>query len=222
MAPLLALPLILAVFQIPSSGLPPVPMKTMPDLTRDPRVPMPKPWVEPGYLNIAWIQSPNFGPRPKDAVVDTIVVHSTVIPTLEATTGAFQRESSQVSAHFTIGKDGSIVQNLSTFDRAWHAGVSEDAFGHKNVNDYSIGIELVNLNDGKDPYPAAQVQALRGIIAAMRRRFPIKQLVSHEFIARPTGRKSDPKGFPWGDLAYFGLPMYYGEPKLATPGDSGK
>lgn len=185
----------------------------VPPLGEDPRMPMPKPWREPGYLKIWWIQTPNFGPRPKDAVVDTIVVHSTVIPTLEKTTEAFQRESSQVSAHFTIGRDGSIVQNLSTFDRAWHAGVSQDAFGKQNVNHYSIGIELVNLNDGKQPYPPEQLMALKGIIASMRRRFPIKQIVSHEFIATPIGRKNDPKNFPWSELSYFGLPMYYGPAK---------
>lgn len=179
----------------------------------DPREPMPVPWRDPGYLKIVWIQSPNFGKRPDGAVVDTIVVHSTVIPTLKATTEAFQRPASQVSSHFTIGRDGSIVQNVSTFDRAWHAGVSKDASGRTNLNHYSIGIELVNLNDGKDPYPEPQLQALCGIIAEMRRRFPIKQLVSHEFIAQPPGRKDDPKNFPWKRLAYFGLPMYTGENK---------
>ena len=177
----------------------------------DPRVPMPKEWVDPGYLQIEWIQSPNCGHRPEGAVVDTIVVHSTVIPTLKATTEVFQRTASQVSAHFTIGKDGSIIQNVSTFDRAWHAGVSKDASGRTNLNHYSIGIELVNLNDGKDPYPAPQLQALCGIIAEMRRRFPIRQIVSHEFIAQPPGRKSDPKNFPWDRLRYFGLPIYTGE-----------
>lgn len=184
----------------------------------DPRIPMPKPWVEPGYLKVAWIQSPNFGKRPASAVVDTIVVHSTVIPTLEATTSAFQRgedvNPNAVSAHFTIGKDGSIVMNVSGFARAWHAGVSVDASGRKGVNDYSIGIELVNLNDGKDPYPEAQLQALRGIIAEMCRRFPIKQLVSHEYIAQPPGRKNDPKAFPWDRFKDFGLPIYIGEHKI--------
>lgn len=182
----------------------------------DPRIPMPSPWKDPGYLKLVWIQSPNYGVRPQGAVVDTIVIHSTVIPTLETTTQAFQREASQVSAHFTIGRDGSIVQNVSTFERAWHAGVSQDAYGRKGVNDFSIGIELVNLNDGKQDYPDAQIQALCGIIAEMRRRYPIKQLVSHEFIATPVGRKSDPTVFPWSRLAYFGLPMYYGQQKLPT------
>jgi len=173
-------------------------------------------WKDPGYLNIEWIQSPNFGKRPHGPFdVTTIVVHSTVIPTLQATTQAFQRDEAHnpaaVSSHFTIGKDGSIVQNVSTFARAWHAGASWDAAGRNNVNDYSIGIELVNLDDGKDPYPEAQIQALCGIIAEMKRRFPIKQIVSHEFIAQPPGRKQDPAGFPWKRLEYLGLPIYTGK-----------
>ena len=174
-------------------------------------MPAPGGWRDPGYDRVIWIQSPNFGKRPGGpGDVTTIVIHSTVIPTLQATTEAFHREASQVSSHFTIGKDGSIVQNVSTFGRAWHAGKSTDAARRNNVNDYSIGIELVNLNDGKDPYPDAQINALCGIVAEMCRRFPIKQIVSHEFIAQPPGRKNDPKGFPWSRLAYFHLPMYYG------------
>ena len=175
---------------------------------------MPNPWKDPGYMKVVWIQSPNFGPWPEDAVVSTIVIHSTVIPTLKATTEAFQRESSQVSAHFTIGQDGSIVQNVSTWDRAWHAGVSRDYSGKENLNHYSIGIELVNLNDGKEPYSDKQLDALRAIIKVMMRRYPISSLTSHEFIAVPSGRKSDPKSFPWEKLKDLGLPMYFGENPL--------
>jgi len=189
--------------------------RIVPDVP-DPKIPMPaeKDWKDPGYLNIVWIQSPNCDKRSKSAIVDTIVVHSTAIPSLEKTTEVFQRsKENPVSAHFTIGKDGSIVQNVSTFDRAWHAGVSKDAAGRPSVNQYSIGIELVNLDDGKDGYPEPQLMALCGIIAEMKRRFPIKQIVSHEFIAIPPGRKIDPAAFPWKRLAYLGLPMYYGQNK---------
>ena len=174
---------------------------------------MPSPWKDPGYMKLVWIQSPNCGPRPEGVIVDTIVIHSTVIPTLEATTRAFQRESSQVSAHYSIGKDGSIVQNVSTFERAWHAGVSKDVRGKENLNHFSVGIELVNLNDGKDPYPAAQLDALKAIIVVLKRRFPIVQIASHEYIAQPYGRKSDPTNFPWDQFKQFGLPLYFGKPK---------
>lgn len=182
----------------------------------DPKIPMPDDahWKDPGYLQIVWIQSPNCDQRKPGMIVDTIVLHSTAIDSLRDTTKVFQQsKTNPVSAHFTIGKDGSIVQNVSTFDRAWHAGVSKDAGGRTAVNQYSIGIEMVNKDDGKDGYTDAQIQAVCGIIAEMRRRFPIKQIVSHEFIAIPPGRKIDPANFPWKRLAYFGLPMYYGQNK---------
>jgi N-acetyl-anhydromuramyl-L-alanine amidase AmpD len=179
---------------------------------QDPRQPFTADWKDPGYNQLVWVQSPNFNERPLGAVVDTVVIHSTVIPTLKATVGAFVRVSSQVSAHFSIGKDGSIVMSVDPFLRAWHAGVSRDAEGRANLNHFSIGIELINLNDGKDPYPPAQMQALRNVIGALKRRFPIRQLVSHEFIAIPRGRKSDPRNFPWHELEECGLPMYHGSP----------
>lgn len=180
--------------------------------TSDGRSPMPSPWKEPGYMKVVWIQSPNFDQRPADAVIDTVVIHSTVIPTLEKTTEAFQRESSKVSAHYSIGKDGSIVQNVSTWERAWHAGVSTDHRGKSNLNHFSVGIELVNLNDGNDPYPQAQIDALRAIIKVLSRRHPIRYLTSHEYIATPYGRKSDPKNFPWDALKDFGFEMRFGKP----------
>lgn len=167
--------------------------------------PMPVPWRDPGYSRLLWIQSPHFNVRPWTEPVDTVVVHSTVTPTLEQTTKWFLSPESKVSAHFTIGRDGSIVQHVSTFGRAWHAGVSKDKAGRDNVNNFSIGIELVNLNDGKDPYPEAQVQVLHFLIAALKHRFPLKQITSHALIAQPPGRKSDPLNFPWDRLADLGL-----------------
>src|SRR3569832_1317965 len=136
---------------------------------------MPTPWVDPGFAKLIWVHFSIFNRRPDDAVIDTIVLHSTVIPTLEATTRAFYDTKSQVSSHFTIGKDGSIVQNVSTIKRAWHAGVSKDKLGRENLNNFSIGIELVNLNDGKDPYAPAQIEVRRYLILTLKRRFPTLQ-----------------------------------------------
>ncbi len=171
-----------------------------------------EPFVDPGFNKLVWVQSPNFGPRPKDAVIDTIVLHHTAGPTLSGTVKWFQTEKSQVSAHFTVGKDGSIVQHVSTFDRAWHAGASRDSFGRENVNNFSIGIEMVNVGDGKDPWTEAQVEAVHNLCAHLiRHRFPgIRQITSHEFIARPPGRKNDPKGFPWDRFKDLGVPLVYG------------
>ena len=74
------------------------------------------------------------------------------------------------------------------------------------MNNFSIGIELVNADDGKDPYTAPQMQALHNVIAYLKHRFPLEVgIVSHEFIALPHGRKVDPKGYPWVTLADLGL-----------------
>jgi N-acetylmuramoyl-L-alanine amidase len=165
-------------------------------------------WQDPGpNAPVLQVPSPNYNARPADVSVDTIVLHSTVIPTLERTVFAFTRRQSGVSAHFTIGKDGSIVQHVSTFDRAWHAGPSRDHLGRENLNDFSIGIELVNLNDGLDPYPEIQVKRLRDLIASIKRRHEIKYITSHEAIAVPKGRKSDPAGFQWDQVAMAGVEL---------------
>lgn len=178
---------------------------------------MPVPWVEPGPGRFYWLMSPNFNQRPEGALIDTITIHATVVPTLEKTAEVFLRPESEVSAHYTVGRDGSYVMQVRTQDRAWHAGVSHGPDGRPNVNHSSIGIEMVNLNDGKDPWPDAQIQTLKWIIEGLKRRYPIRQLVSHEYIARPVGRKSDPVGFPWEKLTSLGLPMYFGEAEGPDP-----
>lgn len=159
--------------------------------------------------SFVWVDSPNFNDRPEGTVVDTIVLHHTASASLSGTVRWFENPASQVSAHFTIGKDGTIVQHVSTFKRAWHAGASRDMNGRERVNDFSIGIEMVNVGDGKDPWTPEQVRACANLVSAMMRRFPIKYIVSHEKIAQPPGRKNDPLGFPWQSMERFGVTLWY-------------
>lgn len=164
----------------------------------------------PGYNKIAWSISPNFDERPADAVVDTIVLHHTASPSLESTVKWFANPESRVSAHFTIGKDGSIIQHVSTFMRAWHAGTSRDVEGRERVNGFSIGIEIVNAGDGVDKFTEEQVEVVGNLIGAMRFRYStLKYVTSHEYVAVPRGRKIDPMGFPWERLKYLGLQLVY-------------
>lgn len=168
-------------------------------------------WRDPGYANLMWVQSPHHGTRPNDVVIDTIVLHHTAGSTLGGTVKWFLMPESKVSAHFTIGKDGSIVQHVSTFDRAWHAGVSKDHRGVENLNNFSVGIEMVNVGNGKDAWTQHQIEAVGFVCAILKRRFPtIKYLTSHEYVAEPQGRKNDPKNFPWDELKWLGLEMHVG------------
>ncbi len=143
-----------------------------------------------------FVPSPNCDDRPAGATINCLVLHATVEPTTEGTMGIFLRTVRKVSAHFVVGRDGRVVQMVPVERRAWHAGPSV-LDGTPGVNDYSVGIEMVNLNDGKDPYTDAQIHAVAGILRFLRSRYviPDSRVVSHASIALPAGRKSDPFGF---------------------------
>ena len=150
----------------------------------------------PMALPYDYLPSPNVDDRPEGSTVTCLVLHSTVEPTTEGTIGIFLNPAKRVSAHFVVGKDGRVVQMVPVEKRAWHAGISL-LEGVRSVNDCSVGIEMVNLNDGKDPYTDMQVHAVAGILRFLRSRYsiPDSRVVSHAQVALPQGRKSDPVGF---------------------------
>lgn len=167
----------------------------------------PLPFQRPEPMKVVFIESPNQSLRRPGSPIDTIVLHHTASADLESVVRWFSSPESKVSAHFTVGRDGSIVQHVSTWMRAWHAGVSEDYFGRKSVNDFSVGIEIVNIGDGTQDYTPEQLEAVENLVAVLVQRHPITQITSHQYIARPFGRKNDPINFPWEKMAVFGLPV---------------
>ncbi|MCG8672230.1 MAG: N-acetylmuramoyl-L-alanine amidase [Pseudomonadales bacterium] len=74
---------------------------------------------------------------------DTVVLHFSGTGTLQSAINTMLDPEVKASVHLIIGRNGNVVQ-LLPFDRiAWHAGVSEYQ-GRKDLNRYSIGIELEN------------------------------------------------------------------------------
>lgn len=55
----------------------------------------------------------------------------------------FQNPSAKASAHWNLGEDGTVTQNMSLEKKAWHAGKSHWA-GLSNLNNHSIGVEVCN------------------------------------------------------------------------------
>lgn len=139
--------------------------------------------------------SPNQSARPGGpGDIDTIVLHHTATAASAQDVGKFfQDPKAKVSAHYTVGKDGIIVQSVSDADKSWHAGRSEYK-GRDNVNDFSIGIEIANLGDGKDPYTDKQYDALADLVAWLMKTYsvPMERITGHKDIALPAGRKTDP------------------------------
>jgi N-acetylmuramoyl-L-alanine amidase/AmpD protein len=145
--------------------------------------------------------SPHLDDRPPGMTIDAVVLHATTFGSLEESVAFFLAPTAVVSTHFVVGRDGTVVQLVPVEKRAWHAGKSR-LQGVEHVNDFSVGIELVNRNDGVEPYPEVQVQAAAGIVRLLRSRYaiPDDRIVSHAEVATPPGRKTDPIGL---DLSGF-------------------
>ena len=87
--------------------------------------------------------SPNFELRPVGALIDMLVIHYTGMQSAAAALAHLCDPKVQVSAHYFIEEDGRTFRLVDEVNRAWHAGVSKWR-GFTNINDRSIGIELVN------------------------------------------------------------------------------
>lgn len=84
-----------------------------------------------GKPPVSFVASPNFGDR-EGARIDSVVMHFTQA-TFDGTIRQFLDRRSEVSAHYVIARDGTIVQMVADRDRAWHA--------KRIMNPRSIGIE---------------------------------------------------------------------------------
>jgi len=156
------------------------------------------------------IPSPNHDARPAGTNITLVVVHAISLPPGEFGGDGIERlftnrldpgahpyfatvATLKVSSHFLIRRDGTLVQFVSCADRAWHAGVSAWN-GRQRCNDFSIGVELEGTDE--NPYTAAQYAVLARLAKALRRRYPIADVVGHSDIA--PGRKTDPgPAFDW-------------------------
>lgn len=133
----------------------------------------------------------NFGRRKRGASPIFLVLHDTA-GSLESAISWFENKMSGVSSHYVIGLQGEIYRMVPEDRCAWHAG--ESAFmGYTGINDWSIGIEIVDLDD-KDPYPEAQLGALIELSEDILTRYkiPLNRCIGHADVAVPHGRKQDP------------------------------
>jgi N-acetylmuramoyl-L-alanine amidase len=158
--------------------------------------------------------SPNFDAR--RAPPDMIVVHYTGMQSGEEALARMCDPAAKVSAHYMIETDGRVFELVPEERRAWHAGVSFWK-GERDVNAVSIGIELVNPGHewGYADFPADQIDALTGLMDAIRGRWEIPdgRILGHSDVAPE--RKIDPgEKFPWKRLAQDGHGLWL-EPQPA-------
>lgn len=85
-----------------------------------------------------WIETKNRG---RAITPSALVIHYTAGGSTDGAVQTFLNAG--VSAHFVIGRNGELIQMVDTDVAAWHAGVSIWN-GRRELNQWSIGIELVN------------------------------------------------------------------------------
>jgi N-acetylmuramoyl-L-alanine amidase len=153
--------------------------------------------------------SPNFDLR--RGPPDMIVLHYTGMPTGEAALERMRDPAAKVAAHYMVEEDGRVFRLVPEERRAWHAGVGGWA-GETDVNAASVGIEIVNPGHewGYRPFPDAQIEAVIGLLDAVRGRWtvPDSRIVGHSDTA--PARKTDPgELFPWKRLAEAGHGLWF-------------
>jgi N-acetylmuramoyl-L-alanine amidase len=151
--------------------------------------------------------SPNHGERL--APISSLILHYTGMPTGLSALEQLTRAESQVSAHYFVDEDGTILQLVPEARRAWHAGRSFWA-GETDMNSASIGIEIVHPGHADPrPFPDRQIEAVATLCRDICRRRAIlpRRVLGHSDIA--IGRKIDPgEFFPWKALAEQGVGHY--------------
>jgi N-acetylmuramoyl-L-alanine amidase len=152
-----------------------------------------------------WVGTTNFSMRKPNFVV----IHHTAQESCPQTLRTFTLERTKVSAHYVICEDGTVHHMLNDYLRAWHAGLGR--WGNTtDLNSCSIGIELDN--NGAEPFPEAQMQALYALLDRLKNAYgiPPANFIGHADLA-PT-RKNDPSVFfDWKTLADKGFGQWYGD-----------
>lgn len=148
-----------------------------------------------------------------------LILHYTVLPD-DKSVEVLTKQS--VSAHYLVNNlgDNEIYQLVDENKRSYHAGVSAWRTD-KNLNDTSIGIEIVNLGYKADaaglkvfePFSDEQVKKVAALAKdiVIRYNIPATNVLAHSDIA-PT-RKQDPGPlFPWKKLYdEYQIGMWYDE-----------
>ncbi|MDI6602569.1 MAG: peptidoglycan DD-metalloendopeptidase family protein [Patescibacteria group bacterium] len=136
---------------------------------------------------------------PTPRLIDTIIIHSSYDALGDnpySVDGVIQEYKLYgVSSHYLISRDGIIYCLAPDEDIAYHAGISKMPDGRTNVNDFSIGIELIYTKT--DSPKEIQYQSLVQLVKYLQQKYNIqnKNILGHKDITPE--RKTDPWNFDW-------------------------
>jgi len=175
--------------------------------------------------------SPWLAHRPRRGAIpiDTVVLHASEQSDVDELIRTLRSEDH--SYHYIVDRDGIILKCVPFSAVAFHCQNSygpheaarkisyeRDSHGafveHTCVNEYSIGICLINNNDGYDPYPKDQLAACSTLLRELKTPLPkLRHVTTHGFVA--PGRHTDPAGLDVIDFAR-GVELDIWMPEAAT------
>lgn len=159
----------------------------------------------PAALDIVAHPSPNHNER--RAAIDILLLHYTGMTSCAAAIDRLCDPTSDVSCHYVVREDGTILRLVDEERRAWHAGHGNWQ-GRGDINSRSIGIEICNGGHefGLPPYPRRQMAAVMALCCDILSRWliPPRNVLAHSDTAPQ--RKIDPgERFSWARLAAAGI-----------------
>lgn len=154
------------------------------------------------------IQQPVLNFENVEIEVQYLIIHYTVLD-LEKTLNRFNHSKTKVSSHFVIDIDGTIYECVPAYSlqqasqqpkKAWHCGQSQYQ-GKENLNNFSLGVEMINANGNFFKFTKRQYQSLIFLSQKLIEVYPNlkhpKNIIGHEQIAGHRGKIDPGFYFDW-------------------------
>ena len=159
---------------------------------------------------MAPIKKPFLSPNTDSKNIDIqfLILHYTSAD-LQQTFNIFKNPSKKTSCHIIIDLDGCIYEILPCLDespvKAFHAGRSFWIDSHKNkhsdLNNISLGIELINFNGNIFAFTELQYRSLAFLMKKLKTLYPSLKnphhILGHEHIAGFRGKVDPGHKFHW-------------------------
>ncbi len=163
-------------------------------------------------MKLSYNFSPNYSRQVRNVKsIKFVIIHYTGMQSEIESIKRLKSFKHKVSCHYLINRKGNIIQMVREKHIAWHAGKSRWQ-NYNNLNDSSLGIELVNKGHRiyYENFTKEQINSLIKLCKFIKKKYRIKKenFLGHSDIA-PL-RKIDPgEKFPWERLSKHKIGKWY-------------
>ena len=161
--------------------------------------------------------SPNFDLKKRTSKqIKFIIFHYTGMKKESDAINKLTNIQSEVSSHYLIKNNGTILTLVPDLYIAWHAGKSSWK-NYKSLNQNSIGIEITNTGHefGYKKFSKKQISSLLKLTKFLIRKYKIssKNILGHSDIS-PQRKKDPGEKFPWRYLSKRKIGLWHSLNKL--------